>query len=198
MRYTGWPLALLLLAGCAAFAQGDSTEMERGETWSLAHQALAVEDFDRASALFERLATSHAGSDEGREAVFYLGAIRLDPRNPDWDPKPAEEYLRQYLTADSVPERMVAPRRPEAQTLLELAAQLNMPPSERVPGLQAETQVVVEAAPQRVVVTAAESRALSAEVARLRRELAARDATIQTQRDEIERIRKTLTGRDGG
>lgn len=197
MKYTGWPLALLLLAGCATFGQGDSMEMEREETWTLAHQALAVEDFDRAAALFGRLATSHADSGEGREAVFYLGAIKLDPRNPDWDPRPAEEHLRHYLAADSVVGRMIAGRQPEARTLLELAAQLNMPPSERVPGLQPETRIV-QAAPRRVVVPAAESRALAAEVARLRREVAARDATIQTQRDEIERIRKTLTGREGG
>lgn len=198
MRYTGWPLALLLAAGCAAFGQGNSIDEQRQETWALAHQALAVEDFDRATALFERLTTEHPESGEGREALFYLGAIRLDPRNPAWDSRPAEEHLRQYLASDTVHGSMVVARRPEARMLLELASQLNMPPQERVPGLQAETQVVVRSEPQRVVVPAAESRALAAEVARLRRELAARDVTIQTQRDEIERIRKTLTGRDGG
>ena len=198
MKYNGWILAPLLLAGCATFGQGDSAVQDRQETWTLAHQALAAEDFGRADALFQRLATDHRTADEGREAVFYLGAMRLDPRNPDWNPGPAEQYLKEYLAGDTPTGPAIAPRRPEARTLLELASQLNMPPQERVPALQAETQVVVEAQPQRVVVPAAESRALAAEVSRLRRELADRDATIQTQREEMERIRKTLTGRDGG
>lgn len=198
MMRTGWIAALTLLTGCAVLGQGPSDADQRAETWTLAHQALAVEDFERAAALFQRLAAEHPTAQEGREAVFYLGSMRLDPRNPAWDPVPAEEHLTSYLTADTVPERTVAPRRPEAQTLLELAKQLNMPPRERVPGLQAETQVIVEAEPERVVVPATESRALSNEVARLRRELAEREATIETQKTEIERIRKTLTGRDGG
>lgn len=164
----------------------------------MAHQAFVVQDFDRAEALFRRLATEHPESSEGREAVFYLGAMHLDPRNPGWDPEPAEEHLAMYLSSDTVAP-VQATRGPEAEILLELARQLNMPPQERVPGLQAETQVVVEeAAPERVVVPASESRALASEVARLRRDLAERDSVIQTQRAEIERIRKTLTGRDGG
>lgn len=190
-------LVLALLTGCASLLQGKPEARSRAETWAMAHQALAVEDFERAAALFQRLSTEHPGTPEGREAIFFLGSMRLDPRNPAWDPEPAESYLREYLAADTLPNRTVAPRHPEAETLLELARQLNMPPLQRVPGLQPETRVV-EAEPERVVVLASESRALASEVARLRRQVAERDSTIETQRAEIERIRKTLTGRDGG
>lgn len=198
MKRIVWLAALLGSTGCAALGMGGSDDRTRLETWTMAHQALDVEDFDRAAALFQRLAADHPDTREGHEAVFYLGSMRLDPRNPGWDPRPAETHLAHYLAGDTIASRPDALRRPEARTLLELARQLNMPPQERVPGLQAETQVVVEARPERVVVPARESRALAAEVARLRRELSARDATIETQRAEIERIRKTLTGRDGG
>src|SRR5690606_10279469 len=100
--------------------------------------------------------------------------------------------LSLYLEGDSA-YLATLHRRPEAVTLLQLARQLNMPAEERVPGLQPETRVVTE----RVVVPARESRALAAEVDRLRRLLAERDATIQQQKEELERIRKTLTGRGG-
>ena len=43
------------------------------------------------------------------------------------------------------------------------------------------------------VVPASESRELTAEVARLREELAASQATNQQQQEELERIRRTLT-----
>lgn len=197
MKRIVWLAALLVVNGCSALGMGGSDEQSRTETWTMAHQALEVEDFERAAALFQRLASDHPDTSEGREAVFYLGSMRLDPRNPAWDPEPAETHLVHYLAGDTIADRSNSIRRPEARTLLELARQLNMPPQDRVPGLQAETQVV-EVQPERVVVPAAESRALAAEVARLRRELSDRDSTIVTQRAEIERIRKTLTGRDGG
>lgn len=197
MKRIAWIFGALWLAGCAGLGQGESGEPP-AETWVHAQQALAVQDFDRAAALFTRLVEEHPRSREGREALFYLGSMRLDPRNPAWDPEPAEQYLRQYISVDTVIGVAVVHRRPEAETLLALATQLNMPVEMRVPALQAETRVVVEESPDRVVAPARESRALAAEVAQLRRQLAEREATIQEQRNELERIRRTLTGRDGG
>lgn len=199
MNRIGMVLALAVLPACAALGMGGSPADAPAETWAQAHQALAVQDFDRAAAMFQRLVEEHPESQEGREALFYLGAMRLDPRNPAWDPEPAETRLREYLAPDTIAGRRLAHRRPEAETLLHLAHQLNMPAGQRVPGLQPEPQVVVEEAPPRVVVRARESRALAAEVARLRQQLEERDATIQRQRDEIDRIRRTLTrGGSGG
>lgn len=186
-------LLLLLLSACAQLGLGGPERRpERVQLWEAAHRALAAEDFAQASALFERVAQEYPDSDAGRESLFYLGALRLDPRNPSWDPVPAEENLSHYLEGDSAYLASIH-RRPEALVLLELARQLNMPAEERVPGLQPETRVVTE----RVVVPARESRALAAEVDRLQRLLAERDATIQQQKEELERIRKTLTGRGG-
>lgn len=193
MKATVWLLAVALLPGCAALGFGGGGDRS-GDDWSQAHQALAVEDYARAAAFFQRLVNEQPESALAREAVFYLGAMRMDPRNPAWDPKPAEGLLRQYLAFDSV--RPVIGNRAEADILLQLAAQLNMPPRERLPAFQPE--VVVETRPERVIVPAQESRALAAEVAQLRREVAAKDSTIQAQREEIERIRRTLTGRTGG
>jgi hypothetical protein len=190
MKRITWLLALVLLSGCAHLGISDPDGNPR-DLWNQAHQALLVEDFERASTLFARLADEYPMAREGRESRFYLGAIRLDPRNRAWDPAPAERQLRLYLAADS-PEDVRVHRRPEAEVLLQLASQLNMPAEQRVPGLQPETRVV--RVPQRVVVPARESRALAAQVESLRRELEARDAQIRQQREELERIRKTLTG----
>lgn len=193
MKRTPLLLLLLLLSACAQLGLGGPERPpERVRLWNEAHRALAAEDFTQASRLFGRIAEEFPDSDAGRESLFYLGTLRLDPRNPDWDPAPAEENLSLYLEGDSA-YLATLHRRPEAVTLLQLARQLNMPAEERVPGLQPETRVVTE----RVVVPARESRALAAEVDRLRRLLAERDATIQQQKEELERIRKTLTGRGG-
>ncbi|CAN5841339.1 hypothetical protein BH23GEM6_BH23GEM6_09610 [soil metagenome] len=169
-------------------------QRDRTASWIEAHNAFSNEDFARASALFSELAERHPNTLEGRESLFYLGTMRLDPRNPHWDPQPAEAALARYLASDTM-QVGAAQRRPEGQTLLQLAQQLNMAPRDRVPGLQPEVvtrEVEVQVQVPRVVVTAQESRALSAEVERLRGQVAERDATIRQQREELERIRRTL------
>ena len=184
-------LILVSTSGCAALGFGSSGG-ERYQTWARANDALAREDFAGAEALFEQVATNYPDSVEGRESLFFLGALRLDPRNDEWDPQPAEERLASYLAlADE--QRKQLYRYLEAQTLHELARQLNLPPESRVAGLQPEERVVT--VEERVVVPARESRELSAEVARLRQQLAERDARIRTQQEELERIRRTLTPR---
>jgi hypothetical protein len=186
-------LLLLVLPACAHLGLG-SAPRERAELWKEAHQAFEAADFVRASLIFADLAQRFSETLEGRESHFYLGAIRLDPRNAEWDPRPAERWLSLYL-AQEEPEAVSVYRRPEAQVLLQLAQQLNMPPQERVPGLQPEVveREVEREVPRRVVVPAQESRALAGEVERLRGQVAERDATIRQQREELERIRRTLT-----
>lgn len=188
------PLLLAALLPACAHLGSLGGGGDRAQLWREAHQALAGGAFARADSLFARLAEQHPDSETGRESLFYRGAIRLDPRNPAWDPQPAEALLARYLAADSAA-RGKLNRRPEGETLFQLAQQLNMPADERVPGLQPETRVETRVVREPVVVPAARSRALAAEVARLKEQLGDRDAQIRRQQEELDRIRKTLTGR---
>ena len=193
MKGTRYLVLTALLSGCASLGFSEPRPDDVQLLWVQAHDALAGERFEEASTLFARLAQEHPATEPGKESLFYLGAIRLDPGNPGWDPEPAEQMLRSYVAADTTAR---IHRRPEATTLLRLAEQLNMPADQRVPGLQQETRVVVREVP-RVVTRARESQQLATEVARLRREVAERDTKIAQQAEELERIRKTLTERRG-
>lgn len=188
-------LLAAMFAGCAHFAGEDPEAGVSDVLWREGHAALAREDFATASTAFRRLSDQYRESEEGREALFYLGTLRIDPRNPAWNPEPAVERLRSYLALDTLRDVRIH-RRPEAQTLLQLAEQLTMPPEERVPGLQPEPQVEVVKVPEevRVVVPATESRALKEEIGRLERQVAERDEQIRRQREELDRIKKTLVG----
>jgi hypothetical protein len=191
MRYL-LPIALVLLSSCAHLGTGRSETRMRMDLWDRAHEAFYAEDFQRAEQLFEQLAVEYPETSEGRESLFYLGTLRLDPRNPAWSSGPAETRLQSYLAKDTAGTRPVH-RRPEAETLLQLAMQLNLPIEDRFPGIQAQAPapVVIE---QRVV-SAEQLRPLQEEVQRLRREVAQRDEQIRTQREELERIRRTLAPR---
>ena len=180
----------VLFSGCATLGMGSTGS--RYDTWARANDALARFDFAGAEALFEQVAASYPETVEGRESLFFLGAIRLDPRNADWDPAPAEDALGRYLALQEADGPRLY-RYLEAQTLHEIARQLNLPPESRVEGLQPEERVVT--VERRVVVPAERSRELSAEVARLRQQVSERDARIAAQQEELERIRRTLTPR---
>jgi hypothetical protein len=183
-------LVLVLLPACAHLGLS-SDQRDRSRTWSAAHDAFAEGNYSRATALFQELSARYPDTLEGRESLFYVGTVHLDPRNPGWDSRPAETALTDYLRFDSISPGSIH-RRPEGETLLQLARQLNMPARERVPGLQPEV-VTREVEVPRVVVSAQESRALAAEAERLRTQVAERDATIRQLREELERIRRTLT-----
>jgi hypothetical protein len=180
---------LLFLGACAHLGVRSHDGRTREALWDQAHRALESADFARADSLFSRLSTDYPASDAGRESLFYLGALRLDPRNPDWDPAPAEAGLRHYLDADSGREARIH-RRPEAEILVEIAHQLNLPPSQRISGLQPGEKVVK--VPQRIV-SYKETESQANEIADLRQQVAARDAQIKKLQDELDRIRKTLT-----
>lgn len=188
-------LCLFSLAACAHTGVRRDDAQLRRQVWSDAHLALQAEQFARADSLFSRLTRDYPTTEAGRESHFYLGTLRLDPRNPGWDPETAETALDRYLSQDST--ESAIHRRPEGQTLQQIARQLNMDPEQRIEGLQPETRTVV----RRVVVPGREAASLTSEVQRLRRQLAERqgqledrDATIRRQNEELERIRKTLTG----
>lgn len=184
-------LLVLLLGACAHLGARTQGAAARFHLWDEGHRALQTSDFAGADSLFTRLARDYPASDEGRESLFYLGALRLDPRNPNWDPRPAEDRLRRYLEADST-EKTAVHRRPEAEILFQVAHQLNLPPGERITGLQPEEAPKVVAVPQRIV-SYQRSEAQAREIADLRSQVVARDAQIRKLQDELERIRKTLT-----
>jgi TolA-binding protein len=180
----------LVVVGCAHLQGLSGDTSNRQELWSRAHEALSDQDFAGAEAAFGQLAREHSGTIEARESEFYLGAMRLDPRNDDWDPLLAQERLDGYLAhvRDGGPRLY---RYPEALTLHEIARQLNLPPDSRVEGLQPEERVVT--VQERVLVPAEQSQELAAEVEHLRQQIAERDERIHQQQEELERIRRTLT-----
>lgn len=182
---------VVLLSGCASLGLRGPAEREAAELWERAHAAYAEQRFDDATALFERLHAEHPGTGLGYESLFYLGAVHLDPRNPAWDPQPAAEALGGYLAAPFEPYTRHHANWPEAKVLQQLAQQLTMPVEERVPGLQPEARTEVV----RVVVPAEQSRALRGELQQLREQLAERERELAATRAELERIRKTLSGK---
>ncbi|MBA2571654.1 MAG: hypothetical protein H0V06_01315, partial [Gemmatimonadetes bacterium] len=59
------------------------------ELWRNAHTAFAQERFADAERGFRRVAAEFPERREGREALFYLGSLQMDPRNPKWEPDSA-------------------------------------------------------------------------------------------------------------
>ena len=199
MRWICTALIAIALPACATLrGLGGDGDREMDSLWREAHTAFARERFTEAEQGFRRLAAEFPESYEGKEATFYIGSLRMDPRNPNWGPDSAAAALKRYLAQDSGDVRKSLPR-PEAVVLLELASQLNLPANQRVPELQPTERVVVRPGAPTRVAPASESQALSGEVERLRRqlndkdrEIGSRDNEIRRLRDELERIRKTL------
>ena len=191
-----WILAFslsLVLSACSQPGPGASIAPPSLQLWRQAREAFVEGNFARAENSFRRLAAQHPTTPQGRESLFYLGVLHLDPRNPGWDPQPAAASLRKYLAADTT--RLDLRRHPEAITLLGLADQLNLPPISRITGLQPRPDTVIEA---RVVAQAAETEALTAEVQRLREQVTLQSEELAQQREELERIRRTLAPRRPG
>ena len=196
-------LIVVLLPACATL-RGIAGDRGLDQLWREAHTAFAAERFAEAEQSFRRVAAEYPDSREGLESLFYVGTLRMDPRNPQWSPDTAAVVIQQYLARDSVFGPKTLPR-PEAVVILQLASQLNLPAEDRVPELQPEvrTRRVIERVPAsrqptrpRVTTTdasEAEAAALRREIEQLKRQLGDRDQQINKQREELERIRKTLT-----
>lgn len=184
-------LSLVLLSACASGGRGgaDPGAPSRDLLWRQAHQAMHQDSSRIALAAFQRLAAEHPGTVEGTEASFFLGTLYLDPRN--FDAQRASQHLEVYLAADTMGGRPV--RRPEAVRLLLLSRNLVLPCEQRTGGLRCEPAVVTRRPPGETGVVRDGDQ--SAEVARLRREVAERDGTIRELREELQRIRNTLAPR---
>lgn len=195
-------LRVLLLAAplgaCASLGMGSGGGGgERERLWNDAHRAFALDSLDRAGELFGRLVAAHPESREGREARFFLGALHMDPRNPRFNATTATTNLRAYLASqDSLGQPIY--RRHEAETLLELARQVERPCEERFAPLRCTTEVItqrVPAAGQPGGQNGATGGVSPATVERLRAENAEKDAEIRRLREELNRIRNTLVPR---
>jgi hypothetical protein len=187
-------LSIVLLAalttGCASAAVIASPG--RDALWRQAHHAMRSDSVAVALAAFQRLAEEHPTTMEGHEASYFLGALRLEPGLPTFDPERAVQHLDRYIAADSAAGRI--PRRPEARTLRTLAHQASLPCERRTGAFRCDPAVVVRTrvtGGDTVVVASGDA----AEIARLRSQVAARDATIRQLREELQRIRDTLAPR---
>jgi hypothetical protein len=178
-----------LLGACATLGGGSRRDdAARTALWNQAFDAYSRDSLRVSQALFQRLASEFPRTHEGHEARYYLGVISLDPRG-NLDLRGADEQLTVYLADDSV-QALHGIHRREAGTLQRLARQLRDPCAARAGGTGCDTATVVR------TVTAPPTDAGSAEAARLRRQLAERDATIRELRAELERIRNTLAPRN--
>ena len=184
-----------LLSACSVFAPENlgPDAARRDDLWRQGHAAMQRDSFRVAMAAFQRLAADHPRTQEGREARFYLGTLYLEPTNAAYDAGLATQNLEMYLTGDTQGGRVT--RRPEAETLLGLSRQLALPCEQRTPPLRCDPLVIARSDTTVVVRPGGGGNDQSAEVSRLRREVAARDETIRELREELQRIRNTLAPR---
>lgn len=176
-------LACLLALGClplahgcapAAVETGPPGRPEAASRLEAAREALHGGQFASADGALSELAADGPETAEGHQALFLLGVLHLDPRNPAWSPAEAEVVLSRYL------EFPFGEHRPEAVSLYALARRLAAPfPYPLVARGE-------EAAP------AAGPAGEAAESDRLRGEIAQRDRELARLRDELERIRRRL------
>lgn len=188
--------AALVLSGCSVFAPENlgPGAASRDQLWRQGHAAMHADSFRVAMTAFQRLIAEHPRDDRGREAHFYLSTLYLEPANPAFDATQAARNLELYLAADTAGGRLT--RRPEAETLLALSRQLAIPCEQRVGDLRCDPDVIVRTRPGDAdTVVVRQGGDQSGEVARLRREVSERDATIRQLREELQRIRNTLAPR---
>jgi hypothetical protein len=176
---------LLLAAGCSTV----NGVFERpASRLDMAREALHGGAFTTADQILSALAAEEPGTAEGHEALFLLGLLHLDPRNPAWSPAEAEVVLARYL------EFPFGEHRPEGVALYALARRLAKPQIAATTARTVPLPVDEPELPQQG--TGSEATAAEGEVSeadRLRAEVAARDRELAKLRDEIERIRRRLT-----
>ena len=183
-------LLLALLPACATVRGVVDPGGDRVRLWNQAHDAYAADSFRVAAALFQRVVNEHPRSHEGHESRFYLGALSLEPRS-GVSLNGAEQQLSIYLAEDSL-RKYRGYHGPEGKTLLALVRELRKPCGARDPGLPCTVEVVTRTEPGAPAPATSDA---SETVARLRREISEREATIRDLREELQRIRNTLAPR---
>lgn len=173
------PAAIVLLLAFGAGCRTTPPEARPASRLEAAREALHGGEFASADQALSALAAEKAGTSEGHEALFLLGLLHLDPRNPSWSPREAEAVLARYL------EFPFGEHRPEGVALYALARRLAQPQLSWGGG-GAPSAAGGDGA-------AAGGTADGGEVERLRGEVAARDRELAKLREELERIRRRLT-----
>lgn len=165
---------LWLAAGCAHVAVEERPESRV----DAAREALHGGQFASADSMLSALAAAEPETAQGHQALFLLGVLHLDPRNPAWSPAEAEIVLARYL------EFPFGEHRPEAVALYALARRLAAPTPwvARIPAGEGGSGAVPST-------TAGDGD----ENERLRREIADRDRELAKLREELERIRRRLS-----
>lgn len=166
---------LLWLAPGCAHVPVEERPASRIET---AREALHGGQFASADSMLSALATVEPETAQGHQALFLLGVLHLDPRNPAWSPAEAEIVLARYL------EFPFGEHRPEAVALYALARRLAvpMPWVARIPAGEGGSGAMPPAAA-----------GVGDENEHLRREIADRDRELAKLREELERIRRRLS-----
>lgn len=175
---------LLLAAGCSTVNGVFERPASRLDT---AREALHGGAFTTADQILSALAAEEARTAEGHEALFLLGLLHLDPRNPAWSPAEAEVVLARYL------EFPFGAHRPEGVALYALARRLAKPQIAATTARTVPLPADEPGPPQQGAGSQATAAGEASEVDRLRAEVAARDRELAKLRDEIERIRRRLT-----
>lgn len=147
-----------------------------------AREALHGGQFATADHLLTALAAGEPETAEGHQALFLLGVLHLDPRNPGWSPAEAEIVLARYL------EFPFGEQRPEAVALYALARRLAQP----LP-LFTRARAAAGGEGSAPAPPAGAGGGEEDEAERLRREIADRDRELAKLRDELERIRRRLS-----
>lgn len=167
---------LSLALGCAHVSE--VVEERPARRIEMAREALHGGQFATADHLLTALAAGEPETAQGHQALFLLGMLHLDPRNPAWSPAEAEVVLARYL------EFPFGEHRPEAVALYALARRLAapMPRVARIPAGEGGSGAM----PPAIAGAVDESE-------HLRREIADRDRELAKLREELERIRRRLS-----
>lgn len=191
MKVLAGVAAVLLFTACATVGIGGSGG--RRELWEQAHEAMSRDSFRVAEALFARLAREFPRTHEGHEARFYLGVLNLEPRG-GVDLRAADEHLRAYLSGDPQ-RRLYGYHHREAESLLQFTRLMLTPCEQRIPPIGCTTITRVETRPSEPLPAPPQAGNQAEVVARLRQQVADRDARIRELENELQRIRNTLAPR---
>jgi hypothetical protein len=171
---------LSLALGCSHVAA--VVEERPARRIDAAREALHGGQFASADHVLSALAANEPETAEGHQALFLLGVLHLDPRNPAWSPAEAEIVLARYL------EFPFGEHRPEAVALYTLARRLAQPQP-----LLSRARAPDTAGDEALGPPPAGADGGGNEAERLRREIADRDRELAKLREEMERIRRRLT-----
>lgn len=185
-------LATLLLAGCAGrYGYGTTDPARQWPATQVAAESLATAGkYAAADSLLASFASSHTGTAQGAESLYWRALLDLDPSNLNASPKDALAALDAFDEAprndahltESHILRRVAVLVSSIQRLAEQAAS------------QSDSASAADSATRASRAAAASDRARTKdeEIARLKTELESTRAELDKTKEELDRIKKRL------